>query len=55
MNQALKDYDEAALCVAIDQARELGYDYPWTKELEKAEDALFEMTQIPPSDFAPLH
>lgn len=47
MMKALKDYDEVALAGAIDVARELGAEYPFQEELEKAEAALFDMMQCP--------
>ena len=37
--------------MAIDKAKDLGTQYPWNEELEKAEDFFYDMAQCPPSDF----
>ena len=43
----MDEHDEIALSAAIDVARELGHEYPYSEELRKAEDCLFEMVQCP--------
>ena len=43
----MEDQDEVALNEAVDQARDLKRAYPWTKELDKAEDLLYELCQCP--------
>ena len=47
IQKAMESFDEVALSSAIDVAREIGYDYPYVRELEKAEAFLFDMLQCP--------
>ena len=47
IKQAIRDHDEVALSSAIDVARELGFDYEYQHELNKAESILYEMLQCP--------
>lgn len=51
MKQAMDQYDEEGLAMAIDKAKDLGQQFEWKDELEKAEDAFYDMTQCPSTDF----
>jgi hypothetical protein len=42
--KAINGYDEELLSQAIDDARMLGKDCQWPKDIEKAEHQLFELT-----------
>ena len=43
----MDEKDEVALNEAVDRARNLGPDYTYQNELEKAEDLLYELCQCP--------
>lgn len=43
----MNEEDEVALNEAVDRARNLGQDYKYKNELEKAEDLLYELCQCP--------
>ena len=43
----MDEKDEVVLNEAVDRARNLGPDYKYRKELEKAEDLLYELCQCP--------
>ena len=47
IHKAMEDQDEVALNEFVDRARDLRGDYPWKKELDKAEDLLYELCQCP--------
>ena len=47
VRKAMEDQDEVALNEVVDRARDLGRDYPYTNELDKAEDLLYELLQCP--------
>ena len=47
IRKAMKDQDEVALNEAVDRARDLQAAYPWTNELNEAEDLLYELLQCP--------
>ena len=47
IRKAMGDKDEIALNEAVDRARDLGPDYTYADELNKAEDLLYELLQCP--------
>ena len=51
IKKALEDYDEVGLSAAIDVARELGNEYPYKAELERAESTLMDMMGCPDGSF----
>jgi uncharacterized protein involved in tolerance to divalent cations len=44
ISSAIAENEEEKLSAAIDQARQMGSSYPWSRQLDKAEEILFEMT-----------
>lgn len=44
IDRSIRSFDEEALSAAIDQAHDLGEDYPFQGELKEAEDRLYELT-----------
>ena len=47
IRKAREECDEVKLSVAIDLAKALGNNYPYSKELDDAEDHLYELMQCP--------
>ena len=47
IKKALEEQDEVALAWKVDEARDLGHEYPYRGELDRAETSLYEMMQCP--------
>mmetsp|Transcript_10899 Transcript_10899/g.14691 ORF Transcript_10899/g.14691 Transcript_10899/m.14691 type:complete len:90 (-) Transcript_10899:74-343(-) len=52
LKKAMKDHDEESLAAAIDVARELGSEFPFHEDLDKAEAFFNDLVQCPDGSFS---